>query len=134
MRSNDCNVTHVYIRNLIWTRLSSSDCCKAFQYKQGHDDNDDHEHGDTEHDKVDDVDFGVVVVIRDGGGGNFTLEMGVGLTNTRVRAEILSWLTRVFVLTRALTGVTVPGVTTCTVETLELLPGQVGQTLTRARV
>ena len=55
-------------------------------------------------------------------------------TGTRVRAEILSWRTRVFVLTRALTGVTVPGVTTCTVETLQLLPGQVGQTLTRARV
>ena len=134
MRSNDCNVTHVNIRNLIWTRVSSSDGCETFQYEKRHDDDDNHEDGDTEHDEVDDVHLGVVIVAGEGGGGNFTLEMGVGLTNTRVQAEILSGRTRVFVLARALTCVTVPGVTTCTVETLELLPGQVRQTLTRARV
>ena len=37
------------------------------------------------------------------------------------------------VFTRALTRVTVPHMT-CTVQTRDLLPGQVWQTLTRARV
>ena len=108
----------------------------AAEQQDEHDYNNDNDHGDTEKYKVDQVDLIIVAEGRLRDDTEVTLHVKIVVsTRASVRAEELSRRTGVGVgvPAGALTVVRVPGVGGA-VEAVQLVPGEVGQTLTGAGV
>jgi len=108
----------------------------AAEQQDEHDNNDDNDDGDTEKYKVDQVDLVIVTEGRLRDDTEVTLHVIIVCeTGAGVRAEELSWRTDVGVgvPAGALAVVRVPGVGGA-VEAVQLVPGEVGQTLTGAGV
>ena len=108
----------------------------APEQEDEHDDDDDDDDGDTEKYEVDKVDLVIGTEGRLRDHTEVTLYVIVVVeTGASVRAEELSWRTElgVGVPAGALAGLGVPGVGGA-VEAVQLVPGEVGQTLTGAGV